>query len=538
LDITMARLAKDFKLIWAEIGSNASRDRGCSNGKLASSWSETGIRCEFTGFPQCKLVTAGTDKGRRPWHHNPIIQGDAMKTTFQLSATLLACVTWAGMAQAALDAVAQPAIVGEAAMVIGVARITSSTGDSAAVNRGTAIRVGDRIETESGGHVHVRFVDGGRLSVRPSSRLQVENYSHAAQQPALTAIKFRLDEGVVRSITGSWGEASRDRFRLNTPVAAIGIKGTDFVVRADNNSTAASVYTGAIVLAALSGGCQTSLGPCQNGGEKLLSQDMPGQMLELGRGQAGPQLVPLVDLLAENSRRAAGGQLAKVDKSSTADTSRAPSSGNAGTAGAAVPVATETGVTVSALLPNVKPEAVATPVVPDAPLPVVSQLAWARYSWATAVEGDALSKSFEAARENGRQLTAGNGSYGLFRNPSADGVDTLLTADASATFRLAGSSAQLVKSSGATEAATVDHGSLSIDFTRRTFDTQLAVSSATVGTDQIAASGAVAADGLFLSTAGNAWVAGATSLNGKEAGYIFEKQNTSGTLRGLTLWGR
>jgi hypothetical protein len=252
----------------------------------------------------------------------------------------------------------------------------------------------------------------------------------------------------------------------------------------------------------------------------------------------------LVDLLAENSRRAASGHLAKIDnKSSAPETARTATASSVGTGntsavGAGLAPTLETGVTVSALQPSVKPDAVATPVVPTAPLPVVTQLAWARYSWATAVEGDAVSKSFDAARENGRQLTVSNGSYGLFRNPSADGVDTLLTADASATFRLAGSSAQLVKSSGATEAATVDHGSLSIDFTRRTFDTQLAVSSATVGTDQIAASGAVAADGLFLSTAGNAWVAGATSLNGKEAGYIFEKQNTSGTLRGLTLWGR
>jgi hypothetical protein len=391
----------------------------------------------------------------------------------------------------------------------------------------------------------VRFVDGGRLSVRPSSRLQVEDYSHSAQQPALTAIKFRLDEGVVRSITGSWGEASRERFRLNTPVAAIGIKGTDFVVRADADTTSASVYTGAIVLASLTVGCQTSLGPCQNGGEKLLSQDMKGQMLELGRGQAGPQLVPLVDLLAENSRRAASGHLAKIDnKSSAPETTRTATTSSVGTGntsavgGGLAPTTLETGVTVSALQPSVKPDAVATPVVPTAPPPVVTQLAWARYSWATAVEGDVVSKTFEAARENGRQLTASNGSYGLFRNPSAHGADTLLTAEASATFRLASSSAQLIKSSGATEAATVDHGSLSIDFTRRTFDTQLAVSSATIGTDQIAASGAVAADGGFLSAAGNAWVAGATSLNGKEAGYTFEKQNTSGTLRGLTLWGR
>lgn len=466
-----------------------------------------------------------------------------MKTTFQIPVVLLASFAFAGLAQGAVDTVAQPAIVGEATMVIGGARITSGVGDSAPVNRGTAIRVGDRIETESGGHVHVRFVDGGRLSVRPSSRLQVEDYSHSVQQPALTAIKFRLDEGVVRSITGSWGEASRDRFRLNTPVAAIGIKGTDFVVRADDNTTSASVYTGAIVLAALSAGCQASLGPCQNGGEKLLSQDMKGQMLELGRGQAAPQLVPLVDLLAENSRRAASGHVAKIDKSSAAESARTATAsgvgtGNTGAAGTGTLPALETGVTVSTLQPNVKPDAVATPVVPNVPLPAVTQLVWGRYSWAAAVEGDALSRSFEAARENGRQVTVGNGSYGLFRNPSADGAEALLTHEASATFRLAGSSAQLIKSSGVTEAATVDRGSLNIDFSRRTFDTQLAVSNATVGTEQIASSGAVGVDGVFLSTAGNAWVAGATSLNGKEAGYVFEKQNPTGTLRGLTLWGR
>ena len=34
----------------------------------------------------------------------------------------------------------------------------------------------------------------------------------------------------MRSITGQWGEAARDRFRLNTPIAAIGVRGTDFIV--------------------------------------------------------------------------------------------------------------------------------------------------------------------------------------------------------------------------------------------------------------------------------------------------------------------
>ncbi|MBK7991598.1 MAG: FecR domain-containing protein [Comamonadaceae bacterium] len=112
----------------------------------------------------------------------------------------------------------------------------------------------------------MRFVDGGRLSVRPASRLQIENYSHSATQPQGSAIKFRLDEGVIRSITGTWGEEARDRFRLNTPMAAIGIKGTDFVVKSDANATAASVYSGAILLAPLDD-CAPPLGSCQTGRE-------------------------------------------------------------------------------------------------------------------------------------------------------------------------------------------------------------------------------------------------------------------------------
>ncbi|HEX9721216.1 MAG TPA: FecR family protein, partial [Ramlibacter sp.] len=186
-----------------------------------------------------------------------------------------AAVAFCGMVGLAA-AQASPQIVGEATMVIGVARVFSLDGTTRAMERGAAIRVGDRVETEAGGHVHFRFVDGGRLSIRPLSRLQVESYNHSSQEPALTAIKFRLDEGVVRSITGSWGEAARDKFRLNTPVAAIGVKGTDFVVRSDAEKTNASVYTGAIVLSPLTAGCAATLGPCQSGREKLLSDDMKG----------------------------------------------------------------------------------------------------------------------------------------------------------------------------------------------------------------------------------------------------------------------
>ena len=48
--------------------------------------------------------------------------------------------------------------------------------------------------------------------------------------------------------------------------------------RQGNN--AAGTFTGAIMLTPLLNGCSKSVGPCLNGTEKLLSEDMKGQMLD------------------------------------------------------------------------------------------------------------------------------------------------------------------------------------------------------------------------------------------------------------------
>ena len=473
------------------------------------------------------------------------------------------------------------AMVGEATLVIGVARLISTDGVERLVDRGTAIRVGDRIETGAGGHVHLRFVDGARLSVRPASRLQVENYSRASDASALTAIKFRLDEGVVRSITGAWGEAERDRFRLNTPVAAIGVKGTDFVVKSDGETTLASVYTGAIMLTPIAGvGCQTSFGPCLNGSEKLLSEDMKGQMLSLSRQQATPQLVPAVDLLAQRVVRpvmaevtvrpdlvikpevnpVASPVVSRTDTSpekTVVSESRVTEMVAVQVASAAQltqpvvppvvtptqPVAPVQPVTPVVPVQPIAPVLVVTPVTPVTPVvlpPVVTQLVWARMA-EVAPDGDSLSRSFAQAIEGGRQGTVGNFAYSLYREVSATAPVVLASADTSASFRLAGSAAQLTMPSGrstVSEAVQVNNGTLSVDFAHSTYATQLNVSNARIGVDSVTSNGIIKSNGVLLGQGGNAYTAGALSLDGKEAGYFFEKTLTAGQLTGLTLWGR
>jgi hypothetical protein len=428
-------------------------------------------------------------------------------------------VVLVGLAQLA-DARALPAIVGEATMVIGVARIVSDDGLPKIMERGAVIHEGDRLETDVGGHIHLRFVDGGRISLRPSSRLQIENYSHSEHQPTLNAIKFRLDEGVVRSITGRWGEVARDRFRLNTPVAAIGVKGTDFIVTSDTNKTLASVYTGAIILSPLADECQATLGPCQNGREKLLSASMVGQMIALYRQETTPHIVSIPDSMAQYQGRG-------TEKSLRSDTGRPDDR-------------TDRSVLSESRTASVTTElsALQQPFQPIQPEPPqVKQLEWVRFPWVQPMDGDTLTAAFEQANRSGRQGVVGNGAYGLYRDLS--GNNTLQTTEASANFRLASGVGRLSMAQGrTTESLKIESGTLSVDFARATFNTQLNVSNPTIGTDKLNASGMISPSGVMRGLSGNANVAGALTLDGKEAGYFFDKTLPVGNISGITLWGR
>jgi hypothetical protein len=144
---------------------------------------------------------------------------------------------------------------------------------------------------------------------------------------------------------------------------------------------------------------------------------------------------------------------------------------------------------------------------------------------------------FEEAKQNGLLSTVGNGAYGLYR-VAPDSNALLQTNEASATFRLSNAAAQILPSWGAPEAVSVNGGSLNVDFSRSTFATQLNVSSPSIGANTLQADGIVKPNGVMLGQGGNAYVAGALSLDAKEAGYFFEKAFPSGHLSGITLWGR
>ena len=196
------------------------------------------------------------------------------------------------MAGAACAQAARQA-VGEVTLQIGQAVVVSTSDVSEAVRRGTLIRPGDRIETSEGGHVHIRFIDGALVSVRPTSRLVVEDYQYNPQQVAQSLVRFRLEKGVTRAISGAAAEGARDRFRLNTPLVAIGVRGTDFVVRTQFDQTIATVNQGAIVMTPFGEGCSPlAFGPCGSATARLLTADMGNTLVEFRNTLTQPELKP------------------------------------------------------------------------------------------------------------------------------------------------------------------------------------------------------------------------------------------------------
>jgi hypothetical protein len=327
-------------------------------------------------------------------------------------------------------------------------------------------------------------------------------------------------------------------------VAAIGVKGTDFVVRSLPTGTAATVFAGAIVVSPLTEKCVGTLGPCINGNEKTLSESMKGQMLELLRPDAAPQLVPAVDLQAaakalyqSQLRILAAGS--EASKESAKEVTKVAS--NEATK-EAVKDALKDGTFVVDSRPIVA-ESKAVMAVTEAskvelPAAQAKELTWGRYVWSPKLAGDDFSNLYEAALMVGKQSLGGNGAFSLLRsqteiagfNPPADGL---------VKFRLANLSAGVIGiDSKLIEGVKVNQANLDVNFASATYVTMLQLQAPVMGEQKLLSTGGINANGTLRADSGNTYLFGGFNSNGKEVGYLFQKSVPNGVLMGTTLWGR
>lgn len=404
---------------------------------------------------------------------------------------------------------------GEITSTMGEAQIVTAAASSHAAAQGMPLHVGDILQTGAGGHIHIRMIDDALVSLRPNSKLKISSYTYQPGVTATTQIRLDLLHGTVRSVTGKGGELAKDRFRMNTPVAAIGVRGTDFITQADGERTLVHVAAGAIVLAPLSAGCQeNTLGSCQTAAARVLTAEMRDMMLEITRGMAEPRLVPLSDKLKITGPQAAG----SLTKQQLHAQPPAESSGQ---------------VAVDANWQKSTLDRLATVVtVPD--VPIHYQMVWGRWLWNTQESGIDI-PYMEAVQ--GREVTVGNSMSGLFRDNNAP---ILLPRNGRTEFTLRQAQVLLPQTTGAI-AGQVQNGTLGVDFNVNRFNTQLNILHPSLtGAVALNATGILHDDGILRSTASgsNGFVAGSLSRDGAEAGYLFNLPTVAGTLSGTTLWAK
>lgn len=116
-------------------------------------------------------------------------------------------------------------LFGTVEAVSGSATVSDADGISQPVTSGLKILSGQSIQTAGDGEVHIVTEDSGLVALRPNSSFRIDSYG--AKGESSDKVVFSLFKGALRSITGWIAKRNPAAYRLNTPTATIGVRGTD-----------------------------------------------------------------------------------------------------------------------------------------------------------------------------------------------------------------------------------------------------------------------------------------------------------------------
>jgi hypothetical protein len=398
---------------------------------------------------------------------------------------------------------------------------------------GAAVQEGELLSTGADGYLYVKTLDDGLFILRPNTKARIVTYHVDARNPANTRVKLELISGVARSKSGDAVKLARQNFRFNTPVAAIGVRGTDFTVFTDQDTSRVAVLTGRIVMSGFAGGCRPDGGgPCEGSGSRELSATQRGQLLQVKRGQEAPQLLQ------------SSGNSPDLVSPPRADEPVAK------TGNAADPILeAKKSESIDKLVQQQQqqqqqPQQPSDPVLPP---PIVGggepqlperEIQWGR--WA-AVKGYPVTGSLSGPANAERII---GGDYVIYRTA---GKDWVAPERGSVGFSLRNSEAFIKYDDPNKDPvlAQVQNGQLTVDFGKSTFTTSFDLVGAG-STVKMYADGSVTSTGLLTNDrynkpqTNNMMVDGALSnANGGTAAYIFQRRlDDTRTTNGVTFWSR
>lgn len=99
-----------------------------------------------------------------------------------------------------------------------------------ALVKGEKVEAGDLVITGVDGRVQLLMDDGDRMALKPNTRLRIDEFKAplSENRPETGRAFYSLVRGGFRALTRSLGARDESSYRVKTPIATIGIRGTDY----------------------------------------------------------------------------------------------------------------------------------------------------------------------------------------------------------------------------------------------------------------------------------------------------------------------
>ena len=118
--------------------------------------------------------------------------------------------------------------VGKVVNVTGSA-VAHSNGSLRQLEPGSDIFKGETLVTKDASTLEIVFKDDTSLTQGANSEIRVDNYVYDPADASSSDLLLNLSKGVFRTITGEIADKNPDHFKLKSPLATIGIRGTTVV---------------------------------------------------------------------------------------------------------------------------------------------------------------------------------------------------------------------------------------------------------------------------------------------------------------------
>jgi hypothetical protein len=145
-----------------------------------------------------------------------------MKTSFSIFASILIFVLSASSVAATQEDSAGMVVASRGEV------IAMANGGSRELKQGDFVYVNDEILTSARSFAVLQFTDGAKVTVRPDSTMIIEQYLYAGNGE--DAATLNLVSGGLRVITGAMAKTNPENYKVRTPVALMGVRGTEFSI--------------------------------------------------------------------------------------------------------------------------------------------------------------------------------------------------------------------------------------------------------------------------------------------------------------------